>query len=188
MPSFSSISELKMSNIVFIATSLDGYIADKQGDLDWLQAIPNPDGDDMGYNAHTDRIDALVMGRNTMDMVLSFGIDWPYSKPVYVLSNTLNEVPQELEGKVFLMKGELKQIVADLNNKGLKNLYIDGGITIQNFLKEDMIDELIISTIPVVLGGGSPLFGDLVSPVDFTLKGVTTYLDEIVQTHYLRKR
>ena len=86
------------------------------------------------------------------------------------------------------MKGELKQIVADLNNKGLKNLYIDGGITIQNFMKEDLIDELIISTIPVVLGGGSPLFGDLVSPVDFTLKGVTTYLDEIVQTHYLRKR
>ncbi|MEZ8788247.1 dihydrofolate reductase family protein [Vibrio splendidus] len=177
-----------MSNIVFIATSLDGYIADKQGGLDWLQAIPNPDSDDMGYNAHTDRIDALVMGRNTMDMVLSFGIDWPYSKPVYVLSNTLNEVPQELEGKVFLMKGELKQIVADLNNKGLKNLYIDGGITIQNFMKEDLIDELIISTIPVLLGGGSPLFGDLVSPVDFTLKDVTTYLDEIVQTHYLRKR
>ncbi len=82
-----------MSNIVFIATSLDGYIADKQGDLDWLQAIPNPDSDDMGYNAHIDRIDALVMGRNTMDMVLSFGIDWPYSKPVYVLSNTLSEVP-----------------------------------------------------------------------------------------------
>lgn len=97
-------------------------------------------------------------------------------------------MPKKLESKVFLMKGELKQIVADLNNNGLKNLYIDGGITIQNFLKEDMIDELIISTIPVLLGGGSPLFGDLVSPVDFTLKGVTTYLDEIVQTHYLRKR
>ncbi|MDL5027717.1 dihydrofolate reductase family protein [Vibrio sp. TMPB1044] len=177
-----------MSNIVFIGASLDGYIADKKGSLDWLQAIPNPEGDDMGYNAHIDRIDALVMGRNTMDMVLSFGIDWPYTKPVYVLSNTLNEVPQELEGKVFLMKGELKQIVADLNNKGLKNLYIDGGITIQNFMKEDLIDELIISTIPVVLGGGSPLFGDLVSPLDFTLKSVTTYLDEIVTTHYLRKR
>ncbi|WP_261886836.1 dihydrofolate reductase family protein [Vibrio pomeroyi] len=188
MPSSCSISELKMSNIVFIGASLDGYIADKQGGLDWLHAIPNPESDDMGYNAHTDCIDALVMGRNTMDMVLSFGIDWPYSKPVYVLSNTLTEVPKELEGKVFLMKGELTQIIEDLNSKGMNNLYIDGGVTIQNFMKEDLIDELIISTIPVVLGGGSPLFGDLVSRLDFTLKGVTTYLDEIVQTHYLRKR
>lgn len=177
-----------MSNIVFIGASLDGYIADKQGGLDWLRAIPNPESDDMGYNAHTDRIDALVMGRNTMDMVLSFGIDWPYSKPVYVLSNTLTEVPKELEGKVFLVKGELTLIIENLNSKGMNNLYIDGGITIQKFMREDLIDELIISTIPVVLGGGSPLFGDLVSPLDFTLKGVTTYLDEIVQTHYLRKR
>ena len=86
------------------------------------------------------------------------------------------------------MKGELAQIIEELNNQGMNNLYIDGGITIQNFMKEDLIDELIISTIPVVLSGGSPLFGDLVSPVDFTLKDVTTYLDEIVQTHYLRKR
>ncbi|SBS64460.1 dihydrofolate reductase family protein [Vibrio atlanticus] len=177
-----------MSNIVFIGVSLDGYIADKQGSLDWLHAIPNPEGDDMGYNAHTDRINALVMGRNTMDMVLSFGIDWPYTKPVYVLSNTLTEVSKELEGKVFLMKGELTQIIEELNGKGMNNLYIDGGVTIQNFMKEDLIDELIISTIPVVLGGGSPLFGDLVSPLNFTLKGVNTYLDEIVQTHYLRKR
>tara|TARA_B100001059_G_scaffold215834_1_gene233701 strand:- start:169 stop:462 length:294 start_codon:yes stop_codon:yes gene_type:complete len=97
-------------------------------------------------------------------------------------------VPKKLKGKVFLMKGELTQIIEDLNSKGMKKLYIDGGVTIQNFLKEDLIDELIISTIPVVLGGGSPLFGDLVSPLDFTLKGVTTYLGEIIQTHYLRKR
>ncbi len=86
------------------------------------------------------------------------------------------------------MKSKLKQIVTDLNNQGMNNLYIDGDVTIQNFMKEDLIDELIISAIPIVLGGGSPLFGDLVSPLDFTLKGVTTYLDEVVQTHYLRKR
>ena len=86
-----------------------------------------------------------------------------------------------------MIKGELTQIIEELNGKGFNNLYIDGGVTIQNFLKEDLIDELIISTIPVVLGGGSPLFGNLVSPLDFTLKNVTTYLDEIVTTHYLRK-
>ncbi len=97
-------------------------------------------------------------------------------------------MPKKLESKVFLMKGELTQIIEELNNQGMNNLYIDGGVTIQNFMKEDLIDELIISAIPIVLGGGSPLFGDLVSPLDFTLKGVTTYLDEVVQTHYLRKR
>ncbi len=63
---------------------------------------------------------------------------------------------------MFLMKGELAQTIEELNNQGMNNLYIDGGITIQNFMKEDLIDELIISTIPIVLGGGSPFFGNLV--------------------------
>jgi len=177
-----------MSNIVFIATSLDGYIADKEGGLDWLHATPNPDGNDMGYNAHSDRIDALVMGRNTMEMVLSFDIEWPYNKPVYVLSNTLTQVPRPLEGKVFLINGELKQVINTLNEKGFNDLYIDGGLTIQSFLKEDLIDELIISTIPVLLGGGSPLFGELVKPLDFQLQSSTTYLEAIVQSHFIRKR
>ncbi|WP_261905005.1 dihydrofolate reductase family protein [Vibrio fortis] len=177
-----------MSNIVFIAASLDGYIADKEGGLDWLQSVPNPDNDDLGYNALMERVDALVMGRNTMDIVLSFGIDWPYTKPVYVLSNTLTEVPTELEGKVFLVKGELSTIVSDLNKQGLKDLYIDGGVTIQSFLKEDLIDEMIITTIPILLGGGSPLFGELTSPLHFELKNSETYLGQIVQSQFIRKR
>lgn len=177
-----------MSNIVFIATSLDGYIADKEGSIDWLHSVPNPDNNDLGYNALMERIDALVMGRNTMDIVLSFGIDWPYTKPVYVLSNTLTKVPEELEGKVFLVQGELSSIISDLNEKGLKDLYIDGGVTIQNFLKEELIDEMIITTIPVLLGGGSPLFGELKSPLNFELKQSETYLGQIVQSHFIRKR
>jgi dihydrofolate reductase len=177
-----------MSNIVFIATSLDGYIADKEGGLDWLQSVPNPDNDDLGYNALMERVDALVMGRNTMDIVLSFGIDWPYTKPVYVLSNTLTEVPAELEGKVFLVKGDLSTIVSDLNKQGLKDLYIDGGVTIQSFLKEDLIDEMIITTIPILLGGGSPLFGELTSHLQFELKNSETHLGQIVQSQFVRNR
>ncbi|MGR5556100.1 dihydrofolate reductase family protein [Vibrio fortis] len=177
-----------MSNIVFIATSLDGYIADKEGGIDWLHSVPNPDNNDLGYNALMERVDALVMGRNTMDIVLSFGIDWPYTKPVYVLSNTLTKVPAELEGKVFLVQGELSSIISDLNEKGLKDLYIDGGVTIQNFLKEDLIDEMIITTIPVLLGGGAPLFGELKSPLNFELKQSETHLGQIVQSQFIRKR
>ncbi|MGF1725364.1 dihydrofolate reductase family protein [Photobacterium nomapromontoriensis] len=177
-----------MSNSVFIATSLDGYIADKNGGIDWLQMIPNPDGDDMGYGEHFDRIDAMVMGRNTLDIVLSFGIEWPYSKPVFVLSNTMTAVPEGYEDKVFLVNGPLKQVLRAINDKGYNNLYIDGGVTIQNFLKEDLIDELIITTIPILLGGGSPLFGDLVSPLHFSLVKSKTFLNAIVQSEFIRVR
>ncbi|MFA0085238.1 dihydrofolate reductase family protein [Vibrio sp. 10N.261.51.F12] len=175
-----------MSNSVFIATSLDGYIADKKGKIDWLHTIPNPEGLDMGYNDHFDRIDAMVMGRNTLEMVLSFGVDWPYSKPVFVLSNTMDSVPTGYEDKVFMVKGPLKEVVSDINAKGYQNLYIDGGVTIQNFLKEDMIDELIITTIPVLLGGGAPLFGALLNPLHFDFVKTETYLDAMVQNHFVR--
>ncbi|MGF1761171.1 dihydrofolate reductase family protein [Photobacterium sagamiensis] len=175
-----------MSNSVFIATSLDGYIADRNDGLDWLHAIPNPEGSDMGYGAHFDRIDALVMGRNTLEMILSFDVEWPYSKPVFVLSNTMTSVPEGYEDKVFLVSGPLKDVVNQLNEKGFKNLYIDGGVTIQNFLKEDLIDEMIITTMPVLLGGGAPLFGDLEAPLNFELVKSETFLDAIVQNHFVR--
>lgn len=177
-----------MSNIVFIATSLDGYIADKNGGVDWLHAIPNSEGNDMGYAKHIASIDALVMGRNTLDMVLSFGIDWPYSKPVFVLSNTMTSVPKGYEDKVFLVKGPLKEVLVQIHAKGFTNLYIDGGVTIQNFLKEDLIDEMIITTIPVILGGGSPLFGDLNAPLNFKFVKSYTFLSAIVQSHFIRER
>ena len=94
-----------MSNIVFIATSLDGYIADKDGEVDWLHFIPNPENLDMGYVDLIDRIDALVMGRKTFEKVCSFDCDWPYSKPVFVLSNSMKSIPEGYEGKAELIKG-----------------------------------------------------------------------------------
>ncbi|GIC75310.1 dihydrofolate reductase family protein [Moritella sp. F3] len=175
-----------MSNSVFIATSLDGFIADKECSVDWLHMIPNPDGDDMGYEAFVERIDAMVMGRNTLDMVLSFGVDWPYTKPVFVLSNTLTSVPAGYEDKIFLLKGDIKDVVEHINALGFKRLYIDGGVTIQQFMQSDMIDELIITTIPVVLGGGSRLFGDLDAAVNFKLLNSEVLLDTIVQNQFVR--
>lgn len=177
-----------MPNIVFIAASLDGYIADKNGGLDWLHSVPNPDGDDMGFSAHMERVDALVMGRNTLDVVLSFDVDWPYNKPVFVLSNTMTEVPKGYEGKVFLVKGELEHVLKDIHQQGYQTLYIDGGVTISNFLNKDLIDEMIITTIPTLLGGGSPLFGELAEPLNFELVKSEVMLGQLVKNTYIRQR
>ncbi|MCZ4293564.1 dihydrofolate reductase family protein [Vibrio sinaloensis] len=175
-----------MANIVFIATSIDGYIADKEGGLDWLHSVPNPDNIDMGFAPLMDRVDALVMGRNTLETVLSFDVDWPYSKPVFVLSNTMKEVPNGYQDKVFLVQGDLTEVVADLNSKGYQDLYIDGGVTIQNFLKQELVDELTITTIPVLLGGGIKLFGELEQMQSYQLIESKVYLETIVQNHFKR--
>lgn len=175
-------------NSVFIATSIDGYIADKNGGIDWLNSIPNPDNDDMGYVEFTNNIDALVMGRTTFETVCGFDVDWPYLKPVFVLSNTLNEIPESHEEKAFLIKGTLTEIIEQINKKGYNRLYIDGGTTIRNFLKADLIDEIIITTIPILLGGGSSLFSELPNELKFELIATKTYLNQITQRHYKRKK
>ena len=177
-----------MSNIVFIATSLDGYIADKDGGLDWLQAIPNPDNLDMGWINFIDRIDALVMGRKTFEKVCSFDCEWPYSKPVFVLSNSLKSIPEGYTGKAEPINGSLSEVIEKIHQRGHKHLYIDGGVTVQNFLKEDLIDELIITIIPVLLGGGTPLFGELSDQMEFEHVKTEIFLNAMVQNHYRRKK
>lgn len=173
-------------NKVFIATSIDGLIADKEGKVDWLHDIPNPEGEDMGFVDMMNSIDAIVMGRVTYETVLGFGIDWPYSKPVYVLSTTLNSVPEVLQGKVFLIRGELESVLKEIHSNGHFKLYIDGGNTIHSFLKKDLIDEMIITQIPLVLGGGVPLFKELALPKKF--KGVDSkvYLGQVIQNRFVK--
>ncbi|NAS13890.1 dihydrofolate reductase family protein [Poritiphilus flavus] len=174
-------------NSVFIASSIDGYIADKNGGLDWLHAIPNPERDDMGYLAFNKDIDALVMGRSTFETVLAFDMDWPYTKPVFVLSHSLKEIPEAYQGKAFLVKGTLTEILEHIHKQGYYKLYIDGGITISNFLKEDLIHEMIITTIPIVLGGGFRLFSEFPDRLEFELVSSKTFLGQITQNHYKRK-
>ncbi|MFH2031363.1 MAG: dihydrofolate reductase family protein [Bacteroidota bacterium] len=174
--------------MVFIATSLDGYIANKNGGLDWLHSIPNPNHIDMGYESFIKHIDALVMGRTTFETVCNFDIDWPYSKPVFVLSRTLEAIPEKYEDKAELVKDSLTNILKEINQRGYSRLYIDGGATIQSFLKEDLIDELIITTIPILLGGGALLFSELPEELEFKHVESKVFLDEIVQNHYQRKR
>lgn len=174
-------------NIVFIATSLDGYIADPNGNIDWLHEIPNPEGIDMGFMAIQDRVDALLMGRTTFETVLSFGVDWPYQKPVFVLSSKLEAVPKELEDKVFLVSGAIETVLKQIHDRGYRQLYVDGGRVIRSLMELELIDELIVSSIPIVLGGGKPLYPELSQPQRFELVDSTVYLDAIVQSHYKKK-
>ena len=166
-----------MSNIVFIATNLDGFIADQDGGVDWLHSIPNLENLDMGYADLIDRIDALVMGRKTFEKVCSFDCDWPYSKPVFVLSNSMKSIPEGYEGKAEPIKGSLSEVMESLHQKGYKHLYIDGGVTVQSFLKEDLIHEMIITVIPILLGGGIPLFGELPEPIKFDHVKTKVFMD-----------
>ena len=149
-----------MTGIVYIATSLDGFIARKDGGLDWL---PSPDASSESasdFDTFLASVDALVMGRNTYDMVQSFGV-WPYGdKPVFVLSHRPVDLPADSAARVDCISGTPDKIVADLAGRGLQNLYIDGGETIQAFLRAGEIHRLIVTRIPVLLGEGISLFGN----------------------------
>lgn len=174
--------------MVFIGASLDGYIADRNGGLNWLTSIPNPEQSDMGYNAFMAQVDALVMGRKTFETVSGFQGDWPYAKPVFIVSRTLDTLAEEYWDKAELVKGSLTEILKQIHDKGYHKLYIDGGVTIQNFLKEDLIDEMTITTIPIVLGGGSALFSILPKELEFALVESKVFLNQLVQNRYRRKR
>lgn len=177
-----------LRNIVFIARSLDGYIAGPNGELDWLHVTPNPDGIDMGFGALMEEVDAVVMGRGTFEVVCGFEGAWPYAKPIYVLSNSLTTLPEKAQGKATLLNGELEEVLASIHSKGHHVLYVDGGQTIQSFLRADLIDELRITTLPVLLGGGVSLFGTLPKPMHLEHVQSEVFLGQLVQDRYCRSR
>ncbi len=176
-----------MSNYVYIATSLDGFIATSDGGLDWLEKLPNPEQSDYGYAEFIDSIDAIVMGRNTFEKVLTFG-QWVYSKPVFVLSKSLTNLPQHIFGKAEIVAVEIQELITQLHHKGYKKLYIDGGRVIQSFLQQDLIDEIIITRVPIILGEGMPLFGTLEHQLQFRHKKTEIYNNTLVKSHYIRDR
>lgn len=148
---------------VFIATSLDGFISRTDGSIDWLDQANSrvPKGEDFGYEQFISTVDALVMGRHTFELAKSFG-EWPYRQtPVFVLSSRMNSLPGGMPNTVYLFNEAPAGLVARLSAQGMKHLYIDGGLTIQRFLSNALIDEMTITKIPVLLGSGRPLFGPL---------------------------
>lgn len=176
-----------MSNYVYIAQSLDGYIADRDGGIDWLLEIPNPEDSDFGFSEFMNRIDAVVMGRKTFESVMGFDM-WIYTKTVYVISASLKSLPEKYRDKAALLNLEPRQIIDTLKKDGMENLYIDGGALIQSFLAQDLIDELIITTIPILLGGGIPLFGELQNSLRFRHIKTEVLIDLLVKNYYRRER
>ena len=165
----------------FIGTSLDGFIARPNGDLDFL---PPGGGEPHGYEEFMASVDALVIGRNTYETVLAFA-SWPYGdKPVFVLSTRPLD-PAPAGAVVEHMSGEPSEIVSQLAARGIQHIYVDGGITIQRFLRAGLIQRLIITRVPVLIGEGIPLFGAL--PKDITLTHIATrhYSSGLVQSEYV---
>lgn len=170
-----------MTASVFIGTSVDGFIARPNGDLDFL---PDGGGEPHGYAEFIASVDAIVIGRKTFETVLAFEA-WPYGdKRVVVLSNRPVDFSAVRGGVVEQMAGPPADIVSQLAASGAHHLYIDGGVTIQGFLRAGVIQRLVITRVPVLIGRGIPLFGTL--PHDVHLKHISTrhYASGLVQSEY----
>lgn len=170
-----------MTISVFIGTSVDGFIARPNGDLDFL---PLDGGEPHGYNEFIEGIDALVIGRKTFETVLAFE-SWPYGKKrVVVLSSNPLDLSAVKGAVIEQMAGSPAEVVAKLAATGAHHLYIDGGVTIQGFFRAGLIQRLIITRVPVLIGEGIPLFGKL--PRDIQLRHVSTqhYKSGLVKSEY----
>ncbi|ESP92432.1 MULTISPECIES: dihydrofolate reductase family protein [Pseudoalteromonas] len=174
---------MSKKNTVYLAQSLDGFIADQQGNIDWLSKIDNPDHSDLGFGAFMADIDAIVMGRNTFDQVMKYG-QWPYDKPVFVLSKSLKELPLQSKGKAYLVCASEREVINQLHQLGHNRLYIDGGKLVQNFLSQGLIDELIVITVPVVLGKGLKWLPEQPLNCKISLLATSVLLGQLVQSHY----
>ncbi|WP_342119352.1 dihydrofolate reductase family protein [Pseudoduganella sp. OTU4001] len=172
-----------MKTCVFIASSLDGFIAREDGNLDWLMER-TPASSDTGYDSFMAGIDVIVMGRYTFETVLGFD-DWPYEgKRVVVLSRMLDEIPASLVDKVSVHPGPVRALYDSLASSGCQGLYVDGGQTVQSFIREDLVDELTITTIPILLGRGIPLFGHTGHDIPLRHTGTRQLPGGLVQDTY----
>ncbi len=171
---------------VYIAASIDGYIAKPGGDIEWLErpeyATSKMNG--LSFNDFIATVDVLIMGRNTFDNVLSFD-PWPYEDVlVIVLTSRKLDIPDHLQGKVKIESGEPEAILLRLASQNFRHCYIDGGITIQRFLAAKRVDEITITLIPILLGGGIPLFGILNTEQQLQLIESTPSENGFVQVRY----
>ena len=164
---------------VFVGTSLDGFIARSTGAFDFL---PAGGGEPHGYTEFMASVDAVVMGRNTFDAVAAFP-QWPYDKPVFVLST--RALPPAPRGAVVeRLTGQPAEVVATLGARGIQHIYVDGGITIQRFLEAGLIQRLIVTRVPVLIGSGIPLFGALSRDVLLSHVATRHYVSGLVQSEY----
>jgi len=174
---------------VFIATSLDGFIARVNDKLDWLDEAGDKNSkEDYGYQKFIGGVDCMVMGRRTFEKVASFP-EWPYQgRRVIVLSKSMKSLPEVFEDKVTLYSNHVEMLTVELQNSGVRQVYVDGGITIQSFIKAGLLNELTVTQIPVLLGKGIPLFGEVAKDVKLTLLESRSYPTGFVQSKYRVER
>jgi len=155
---------------VFIATSLDGFIARADGDIDWLSQRDDP-AEDHGYSAFIADKDVIVMGRGSYEKVLTFE-SWFYDRPVVVLSEQLAHSPVPAA------------LMEELAGQGVHRVYVDGGQLVQSFLRDGLVADMVITTVPVLIGSGRPLFGRLQQDVDLKLVSSCCFPSGLVQSTY----
>lgn len=169
---------------IYIAASLDGFIAREDGDLDWLMKQPT-EGENFGYDEFMESVDGIVMGRGTYEKVLTFG-EWPYAKPVVVLSKSLTkeDLRADLEGRVRIWGASPVQAMKDMAEDGWKRVYVDGGKIIQSFLRDGLIEDMIVTRVPILLGRGIPLFGPLDRDIDLQHKETRAFASGMTRSLY----
>jgi dihydrofolate reductase len=169
-----------MKGAVFVGVSLDGQIARADGGLDWL---PHDTTEDHGFNAFMATVDALLMGRNTYDIVRGFGT-WPYgTTPVYVLSHRELD-PAPAGARVERLSGTPHEVAAELDRRGVGRVYVDGGEVIQQFLDAGLVDRVIVTWVPVLIGKGTPLFGATSRDIPLRHVATRTFPSGLVQSEY----
>ncbi len=168
----------------FIATSLDGFIARADGDIGWLLQRDDPT-EDHGYTDFIADKDMIVMGRGCYEKVVAMG-DWFYDRPVLVLSRQLagTPIPDSLAGKVRFANRTPRELMTDLADQGVRRIYVDGGQLIQSFLRDGLITDITITTVPVLIGGGRSLFGALSQDIDLALESSRSFPSGLVQSTY----
>ncbi|QFU76465.1 dihydrofolate reductase [Halioglobus maricola] len=178
----------------YIAMSVDGFIATADGSVDWLDTAANPESgsrpafEDGGFAHYLGSVDCMIMGRKCMEKIASFNLSpqqWPYGDmPIFAISRTVTEVPENLPDTVRIYSGDISALLATLEQNGHKHAYVDGGGTITSFLQQGLIDEVCVTQVPVLLGDGLPLFGPLREKIALFDAETTAYSNDFVQWKY----
>jgi len=178
---------------VFIATSVDGFIAKDDGSVDWLHSAGNHEADmehqaDMGMKDYFSSFDCMIMGRKSMDMISSMNLtpeQWLYGDTrIIVLSNTIKVAPENMRGKVEIYSGDIQALISNLENDGYEHAYIDGGTTIQAFINLKLINEITITRAPILLGEGILLFGKIFKDIKLEEAEATAFPNDFIQVKY----